>query len=145
MKKLFLVPVLLALLASSSACATLPQSVGDVPTVLSGSTTIDDKLGVAVETAYQGASLAERTAIKAGFVTPSNAAKLVVLDNQAYTYVCYTRTAYDIANGRSPGARQDGCATSTKTGSIPSYADAARSAIDTIKALLAGVVASSAK
>lgn len=126
-----------ALALSLSGCAT----ASTLPTQLPGSVTVDDKIGSSVELAYQAAALAERTAVAAGFVTPSQATRLMALDNKAYTYVCYTRTAYDLANGKSPSARHDTCPVATKSGTIPAYADAARAALTIIQEIVGSLSA----
>src|SRR4051812_15609051 len=95
----------IALCLCLSGCATAATPLGTFPTQLPENFIQDDQLGISVELAYQAASLAERTAIKAGFVTPARARALIALDNQAYLGVCAYRTAYDVANGRSPVAR----------------------------------------
>jgi hypothetical protein len=129
--------ILLTAMAAASLCSCATAARADFPpTQLPPSVTVDDKLGIAVETAYQAAALAERTAVKAGFVSPDQARQLIALDNQAYTYVCYTRTAYDLANGRSPYARKDGCPLATKAGVIPTYVDAARTVITILRQML---------
>lgn len=108
---------------------------------LPSTTTIDDQVGISVEIAYQAAALAEETAIRAGFVSPGEAGKLLVLDNQAYDAVCYTRTAYNIANGFDPMKRVDGCRPETKSNKYTSYAQAAAAALDVIRDLVQGTKA----
>jgi hypothetical protein len=120
----------IALCLPSASCAQFPSSVGSI----GQNTKVDEQVGISVELAYQAASLAERTAVKARLVTPSEAAQLLPLDQQAYRAVCFTRTAYDAANGRDPEKRQDGCPMDTKmgAGSYTAAADAALAAIRTL-------------
>lgn len=122
-------------LASCSSASAFP-SPGNIPTTLPHTTLADDKIGIAVETAYQAASLAERTAVKAGFVSPAQARTLINLDNQAYEAVCLTRTAYDVANGQDPSARQDGCSAASKANRYVGYVEAARMAVEMLKSLV---------
>lgn len=131
----------LSLMGALALCSCATPSAAQFPTQLPGSVTVDDKIGSSVEIAYQAAALAERTALKAGFVSPAQASRLLLLDNQAYKYVCYTRTAYDLANGKSPSARADACPAATKSGTIPSYADAARSALTILKEIIGSLQA----
>lgn len=128
--------ILAAALCLTAGCATPAASVQSFPTQLPENFIQDDQLGISVELAYQAASLAERTAIKAGFVHGARAVSLIKLDNQAYLGVCAYRTAYDVANGRNPAGRQDGCPSSTKVNRYVSYADAARQAISLIQGLV---------
>jgi hypothetical protein len=130
--------IMLAAIGAMSLASCETPSFG---TQLPGSVTVDDKIGASVEIAYQAAALAERTAVQAGLVNPAQARRLITLDNQAYTYVCYTRTAYDLANGRSPAVRKDTCPLATKSGTIPAYADAARAALTILKEIVGSLQA----
>jgi hypothetical protein len=129
--------IMLTAVAALSLTSCASPTGAFPPTQLPSSVLVDDKAGIAVETAYQAAALAERTAVRAGFVNPSQARTLIELDNRAYTYVCYTRTAYDLANGRDPYARHfDKCPKATKAGHIPTYVDAARAALTVIQQMV---------
>jgi hypothetical protein len=132
MKHMLLAVALLLLPACTTAQVNESFQAGH----LAPSVIVDDQAGIAVETAYQAATLAVRTAVKAGFVSPSQARTLLAYDTRAYREVCKTRTAYDVVNGKDPAARKDGCPADTKTGAILGYASAASLALGTIRDLV---------
>lgn len=133
MRPLALIPML----ALCAACNFSTASAGTLPpTTLPASVTVDDQIGISVELAYQAAALAERTAVKAGMVDPVLAAKLQNADNEAYAAVCYTRSAYNLANGENPVNRKDQCPSYTKRGKLVGYAQAGQRAIETILVLV---------
>lgn len=92
----FLIP--LALIAALSACdLTPPVSPGQV----ANQTTLDEKTGIAIETAYTAAAQAATLAIRSGVVSRATAQRIAEIDRQAYTAVQATRTAYDAGNASS--------------------------------------------
>ena len=81
-----------------------PMQLADIPASPSEAadrTVLDEKAGIAIETAYTAAAEAARLAIIAEVVTPAQAERIAVLDRQAYAIVQQTRAAYDAGNAAS--------------------------------------------
>lgn len=84
-------------IAPLAGCATVPGSPGEV----ANQTALDEKTGIAIETAYSAAAEAATLAIRAGLVSPANAQRIAAVDRQAFAAVQATRAAYDAGNAAS--------------------------------------------
>jgi hypothetical protein len=90
-------------LAAVASLALAGCKVGDpVPTspgAIASHSVLDEKAGIAAETAYYAANRAAALAIRAGVVTDTATIKRIgELDNQAKAAVQLTRDAYDAGN-----------------------------------------------
>lgn len=95
---------LLAIAAAVSLTACTPGSFGlaSSPAAVAPENTLDERLGLAVETAYTGAAKSAALAIRTGVVTdPATIRKIGELDKKAKAAVDATRAAYDARNAKS--------------------------------------------
>jgi hypothetical protein len=103
MRKLILAVVALFALPLA-ACDTLLSTAAPVagvpssPVVVADKTVLDEKVGIAVETAYKAWRVAVELGIDAGFVKGAFATKLAAIDNRAYTATLAVQAAYKAGN-----------------------------------------------
>lgn len=101
MKRLLLATCLaLAPLAGCVGLSDMPNIKGG-PGVIANQTVLDEKTGIAIETAYSAAAEAATLAIRAGVVSPATAQRIADVDRRAYAAVQATRAAYDAGNSSS--------------------------------------------
>lgn len=89
---------------SMVACTTVPTHVVGVPTspvVVADKTILDEKVGIAVETAYKAFRLAVELAVDSGVLKGDKAAKIAAIDNRAYAFTLATQRAYNAGNSAS--------------------------------------------
>lgn len=84
--------------ASLVACVPEPPVS---PGQIANKTVLDEKAGIAIETAYAAAAQAATFAMRGGFVHAEQAEKIAEIDNRAYAAVQATRAAYDAGNASS--------------------------------------------
>ncbi len=92
--------IILAALALAACTPTPPQSTG-APVTLADRTIADEKLALAAETIYTGASMAGELLVASDKMTP---AQYRAIDSLAYTALQGVRSAYRAGNSASVSA-----------------------------------------
>lgn len=108
------------ILACSLALAGCTLEPPTSPGQIANQTVLDEKAGIAIETAYAAAAEAATLALRGGFVSGPQAQRIAEIDNRAYAAVQATRAAYRAGNARS-------------------YSEAAASALPILRELLAAI------
>lgn len=94
----------LAALAISGCGVLSALAVPPAPAAVADKTIIDEQAALAVELAYQAASMAVGTAADLGVLKGESATKAAAIDRKAYRAVVAVRAAYDAGNATSYGA-----------------------------------------
>lgn len=98
----------LAALALSACSTTTMPGVPTSPAVLADKTVLDEKAGIAADTAYYAANRFAALAIRTGVVkSPATIKRIGALDLEAKAAVQKVRDAYDAGNSTSYGAALD--------------------------------------
>lgn len=98
MKRLALI---IAAALALPACATLtaaPPSIPTAPAVVANRTVLDEKAGIAVETAYKAWRVAIELATDAGMITGAKATRVAEIDTRAYGATLAVQAAYRAGN-----------------------------------------------
>ena len=111
MKRIILLALPLALAActagqainsAGTVAATTADAVGVTPpSDFADKTTLDEQGMLACENFYKAARIAVETGVDAGLIKGETAAKVAVLDNQAYAALGAVRSAYRAGNAQS--------------------------------------------
>jgi hypothetical protein len=108
MRRLFILPIFLALAACGIATADDPPTstpppveVSAGPSAFADATTVDEQAGSAVELAYMAARTACELAVDMGRIQGETATRWRDLNRRAYAAVQVARTAYRAGNERS--------------------------------------------
>lgn len=84
------------------ACAVPPVSnLPAAPVVVANSTILDEKVGIAVETAYKAFRVALELGVDAGQIRGERATRLAAIDRRAYAATLATQAAYRSTNSTS--------------------------------------------
>jgi len=89
---------IIAALALALAGCTFPGSLPGSPAVLADQTELDEQAGLAVELAFQGATLAVTTAARADLIPADQRPRVSAAQQDAYDAVLRVRAAYDAGN-----------------------------------------------
>ena len=92
--------ILCALSALALSACSLPALMGlpAAPVAAANQTVMDEKVGIAIETAYPSAAYAATLAIRSGALSRENILRVAEIDRRAYAAVQATRAAYDAGN-----------------------------------------------
>lgn len=112
MKKLILVALAAGALSACTAMGAIGTAVGlgtavadasgvPPPVTYANHTTVDEKAGIAIETAYNAWWRALDLSIDVGYVTPAKAAAVAAIDNKAYAATLAAQHAYLAGNSSS--------------------------------------------
>lgn len=93
--------VFAAIAAMSIALVACVPEPPTSPGQIANKTVLDEKVGVAIETAYAAAAQAATLAMRGGFVSAERAAEIAKLDKEIYARIKVLRAAYDAGNASS--------------------------------------------
>jgi len=86
----------------ASTGAVVADAAGaPAPSSVANKTILDEQAALGVELAYKAARLSMETAVDAGLLKGSSAAKAAVIDNRAFLAVATVRQAYRAGNATS--------------------------------------------
>ncbi len=99
MKKILV--ILAAAMLSGCSVLTGLAGIPNSPKEVTEQTTLDERIALGMELAYQAAALSAVTAIKAGLVPQDRMKEVQDADTMAYNAVVLVRTAYKAGNAKS--------------------------------------------